>query len=255
VSELKEINSKSVDVVYDVGSHWRARIGYVLLAMEQTIQNDVYQLTPPGVGSFFTRVTMPNAVTVKNLMAVADDLPRAASLILPELTLDAITYACTSGSLVIGEERVKELLNQGAPGAKASSLVTGAIRALHALDAKKVVLATPYLDEINTLEYDYFNKRGLEVLDIQGLNITNDEDIARVSPKFMRDFARSVDRPDADAVFISCGALRVLDIIEDLEQALGKPVVTSNQALIWDALRLAGIDDKLDQYGTLFRNY
>lgn len=255
MSELKEINSKSVDVVYDVGSHWRARIGYVLLAMEQTIQNDVYRLTPPGVGSFFTRVTMPNAVTVKNLMAVADDLPRAASLILPELTLDAITYACTSGSLVIGEERVKELLNQGAPGAKASSLVTGAIRALHTLNAKKVVLATPYLDEINTLEYDYFNKRGLEVLDIQGLNITNDEDIARVSPEFMRDFARSVDRPDADAVFISCGALRVLDIIEDLEQALGKPVITSNQALIWDALRLAGIDDKLDRFGTLFKKY
>ncbi len=53
MSELREINSKSVDVVYDVGSHWRARIGYVLLAMEQTIQNDVYRLTPPGVGSFF----------------------------------------------------------------------------------------------------------------------------------------------------------------------------------------------------------
>jgi len=247
--------SQPVDVIFDQGNHWRARIGYVLLAMEQTIEDDVYRLTPPGVGSHFTRVRMPNAVTVENLLAVADELPKAAGLILPEATLDAITYACTSGSLVIGEDKVKELLSQGAPGAKASSLVTGAIRALHTLGAKRIVVATPYLDEINQLEETYFCERGLEVLNIQGLNITNDEDIVRVSPPFMKDFARSLDRPDADAIFISCGALRVLNIIDDLEQMVGKPVVTSNQALVWDVLRLAGVEDRIEGYGRLFRDH
>jgi len=251
----KEHSSKPVDVVFDRGNHWRARIGYVLLAMEQTIEDDVYRLTPPGVGSHFSRVRMPNAVTVENLLAVAEELPVAAGLILPEATLDAITYACTSGSLVIGEDRVKAQLNKGAPGARASTLVTGAIRALHTLGAKRVVVATPYLDEINFLEEKYFGEQGLEVLDIQGLNITNDEDIVKVSPSFMKDFARSLDRPDADAIFISCGALRVLDIIEDLEQRVGKPVVTSNQALVWDVLRLAGIDDRIEGYGRLLREH
>ena len=247
--------SESREVVFDRGSHWRAKIGYVLLAMEQTIEDDVYRLTPPGVGSHFSRVPMANAVTVENLMAVTDELPRAAGLILPEATLDAITYACTSGSVVIGEERVKELLAQGAPGAKATTLVSGAIRALHTLGAKKVVVATPYLDEINVLEAEYFEKRGLEVLNIKGLNIVNDEDMVRVSPAYMRDFAKGLDRPDADAIFISCGALRVLDVIDGLEQALGKPVVTSNQALVWDALRLAGIEDRIDHYGHLFQEH
>lgn len=251
----KSQKSEIREVVFDQGSHWRARIGYVLLAMEQTIEDDVFRLTPPGVGSHFSRVPMPNAVTVENLLAVADELPRAAALILPEVTLDAITYACTSGSLVVGEERVQEQLAKGAPGAKTTSLVTGAIRALHTLKTKRVVIATPYLDEINVLEGEYFNKRGLEVLEIQGLNITNDEDIVRVSPTYMRDFARSLDHPEADAIFISCGALRVLDIIEDLEQLVGKPVVTSNQAMVWDALRLAGIADRIEGYGCLFREH
>ncbi len=255
IMEKKEHRSKPIEVVFDRGSHWRARIGYVLLAMEQTIEDDVFRLTPPGVGSHFSRVRMPNAVTVKNLLAVTDQLPVAAGLILPEATLDAITYACTSGSLVIGENKVKEQLCKGAPGAKASTLVTGALRALHTLGAKRVVVATPYLDEINQLEEEYFNKRGLEILDIQGLNITNDEDIVRVSPTFMKEFASSLDRPDADAIFISCGALRVLDIIDNLEQSVGKPVVTSNQALVWDVLRLAGIEDRIEGYGTLLRDH
>ena len=89
----KSQTSEIREVVFDQGSHWRARIGYVLLAMEQTIEDDVFRLTPPGVGSHFSRVPMPNAVTVENLLAVADELPRAAALILPEVTLDAITYA------------------------------------------------------------------------------------------------------------------------------------------------------------------
>lgn len=251
----KTIQSDSVEVVFDRGSHWRARIGYVLLAMEQTIEDDVYRLTPTGVGSHFTRVSMPNAVTVENLLAVADDLPRAASLILPEATLDAITYACTSGSLVVGEDVVKKQLLKGAPGAQASSLVTGVIRAIKTLGVKKVVIATPYLDEINTLEADYFAKSGIEVLNIQGLNITNDEDIVRVSPSFMKEFAKSLDRDEAEAVFISCGALRVLDIIEELESEVGKPVITSNQALVWDTLRLSGINDKIEGFGRLFRDH
>lgn len=243
------------EVVYDQGSHWRARIGYVLLAMEQTIEDDVFRLTPSGVGCHFNRVPMANAVTVENLLAVADELPRAAELILPDLTLDVITYACTSGSIVVGEDRVREQLSKGAPGAKTTSLVSGAIRALHTLEARRVVVATPYLDEINVLEKQYLEKRGLEVLEIQGLNITNDEDIVRVSPSYVREFASSLDHHEADAMFISCGALRTLDIIDELEILIGKPVVTSNQAMVWDVLRLAGVEDRIEGYGQLFREH
>lgn len=79
--------------------------------------------------------------------------------------------------------------------------------------------------------------------------------MVRVTPGFIKDFARSIDRPEAEAIFVSCSALRSLDVLEDLEQDAGKPVVTSNQAMIWETLRLAGVDDKIEGYGKLLRHY
>jgi maleate isomerase len=242
-------------VRFDEGRHHRAKIGYVLLATEQTIEEDVMRLKPPGVGVHFTRAHIPDSITAETLADQAPSLGEAAALILPDGSLDVICYACTSGSIVIGEERVFAELARGAPGAKATSLITGVIRALRALGARKLVVATPYLDEINALEADYLEAAGFELLDIQGLNIERDSDMVRVTPDFIAEFAASLDRPDADAVFVSCGALRTLDVVEALEQQLAKPVVCSNQAMIWDTLRLAGIGDRIPGYGRLFREH
>ncbi|WKL38978.1 hypothetical protein Q1M64_04665 (plasmid) [Sinorhizobium meliloti] len=96
-------------------------------------------------------------------------------------------------------------------------------------------------------------ERGFEILNIQGLNIENDEDMARVTPDYIFEFAKQVDRPGSDAIFISCGALRSVDVIHALEAEIGKPVITSNQAMMWDCLRLAGVIDRSAKYGRLFR--
>lgn len=242
-------------VRFDEGRHPRAKIGYVLLATEQTIEEDVMRLKPPGVGVHFARAAIPDSITAETLAGQAPKLGEAAALILPDGSLDVICYACTSGSIVIGEERVFAELARGAPGARATSLITGVIRALRALGASKLVVATPYLDEINALEADFLESAGFQLLDIQGLNIERDSDMVRVTPDFIAEFAASIDRPDADAVFISCGALRTLEVVEALEQSLAKPVVCSNQAMIWDTLRLAGIDDRIPGYGRLLREH
>lgn len=93
------------------------------------------------------------------------------------------------------------------------------------------------------------------MLDIQGLNLRLDADMTRVSPSFIAEFAAEIDRPDADAIFMSCGALRSLEVIDQIEQAAGKPAVASNQAMIWDVFRLAGIDDQFAGFGSLFRHH
>ncbi|MEM8812710.1 MAG: arylmalonate decarboxylase [Pseudomonadota bacterium] len=236
---------------FDAGRHNRAKIGYVLLATEQTVQDDVMLLRPQGVGIHFTRAAMPDSITNETLAAQADLLADCASTLLPDGSLDVVCYACTSGSLVIGEERVFEELLRGAPKAKATSLITGVIRALRTLNARSVVVATPYLDEINHREKSYLARAGFDVLSIEGLQLERDSDMVRVTSDFIAEFARSIDRPDADAVFISCGALRTLDVIQEIEAQIGKPVVASNQAMIWDTLRLAGIHDPIAGYGRL----
>ncbi|WP_246162279.1 maleate cis-trans isomerase family protein [Roseovarius faecimaris] len=251
------MQSDPVDLsqAFDNGRHHRAKVGFVLLATEQTIESDMNTLYPPGVGLHFTRAPIPDSITNATLLAQADHLAPAAATLLPDGSLDVVCYACTSGSLVIGEERVCTELNRGAPKAKATTLITGVMRALRVLGATKIAVATPYLDEINQNEADYMTAAGFEITNIQGLNIEKDSDMIRVRPEFIADYAAGVDTPDADALFISCGALRSIDVIDALEQRVGKPVVTSNQAMAWDTLRLAGIGDRIDGYGMLLRDH
>ncbi|MCP4544524.1 MAG: arylmalonate decarboxylase [Chloroflexi bacterium] len=242
-------------VVFDQGRHWRAKLGFVLLAMEQTIEDDIFRLAPPGVGVHFTRIRMSNQVTVETLEATVGELANAAALLLPDGDLDVICFACTSASFVVGEERVMRELLKGAPRAQPTTLITSVVKALETLKVERIVVGTPYLDEINVMEAHYLQDKGFQVLDIQGLNIRDDADMVRVSPDFILEFGQSIDHPEAEAIFISCGALRTLDVVDALEHKVGKPVVASNQAMIWETLRLAGVDDKFDGYGKLFRHY
>tara|TARA_B100000676_G_scaffold85171_2_gene85224 strand:- start:7351 stop:8022 length:672 start_codon:yes stop_codon:yes gene_type:complete len=223
--------------------------------MEQTVDSDMALHAPDGVGVHCARAPMANRVSVETLKAMTTGIGDAAGRILPDKQLDVVCYACTSGSVVIGEDAVFAELNRGAPGAKTTSLITGVMRALDALQAKRIVVATPYLDEVNRIEADYMVAKGFEILDIQGLNIADDADMVRVTPDYLLEFGTEVDHPDADAIFISCGALRSVEIIDELEARTGKPVVTSNQAMLWDCLRLAGVDDRLDGIGRLVREH
>ena len=242
-------------VQFDQGRHPRAKIGYVLLATEQTVQDDVIKLQPAGVGIHFTRAAIPDSITNESLAAQAALLADCAASLLPDGSLDVVCYACTSGSLVIGEERVFAELNRGAPNAKATSLITGVIRALKQVGAQRIVVATPYLDEVNQREVDYLEQAGFEVISLRGLNLEKDSDMVRVAPDYITEFALAQDHPDADAIFVSCGALRTLDVIAEIESRAGKPAICSNQAMIWDCLRLAGIDDQYSGYGCLLSKY
>ena len=131
-------------------------------------------------------------------------------------------------------------------------LVTGVVDALRALGAQKLVVGTPYLDEINTAEAEFLLEKGFDVLDIQGLNLETGLEFGRVTPAYWKEFAFKIDRPDADAIFLSCGGIRALEVAAEIEEATGKPVVTSNQSQFWSCLRRAGISDKLQGFGQLF---
>ncbi len=239
-------------MVFDEGRFPRAKIGFVLLSSEQTIESDMMRWAPEGVGIHFTRAVNPDQITAANLAGMLDSLAPAAAVLAPNANLDVICYACTSGSVVMGEDAVCAALTEGYPSAIPTTLISGVFAALEHIGARKIVVGTPYLDEVNQIEYDYMTERGVEILDLQGLNITNDSDMARVAPSYLRDFAISLDRPDADAIFISCGALRTMDVIEEIEAVVNKPCITSNQAMLWHCLRLAGITDNIDGAGRLF---
>ncbi len=245
------MNSPDNNMMFDAGRHARGKLGFVLLATEQTIQDDMFTLIPRDVGVHYSRVAIPDSITPKSLTDLAAGLAPAAELLLPDASLDVVSYACTSGSLVLGEERVAQELNKGAPKAVATCLIASVIKALQALKVSSIAMATPYLDSINQLEQQYLAKHGIEVVSMAGMNLEKDSDMVRVTPDYIHDYAAAVDVPAAEAVFISCGALRSIDIIARLEDTLGKPVVTSNQAMAWHMMRLIGVNDQQKGYGSL----
>ena len=132
------------------------------------------------------------------------------------------------------------------------TLVTGVVEALRQLNVKKLVVGTPYLDEINTKEAEFLYNKGFSILNIQGLNLTTGIEFGTVTPEYWMKFAEEINEEKADAIFLSCGGIRSTEVIDQIEQKLGKPVITSNQAQMWSCLRKAGIKDKINGFGNLF---
>ncbi len=132
------------------------------------------------------------------------------------------------------------------------TLVTGVVDALKELKINKIVVGTPYLDEINTKEAEFLFNKGFSVLDIQGLNLTKGIEFGKVTPEYWIQFAEEINRDEAEAIFLSCGGIRSTEVIDEIEKRVGKPVITSNQAQFWSCLRRAGVKDNLKGFGRLF---
>ena len=242
--------------VFDSGPHPRAQIGYVLVANADLSEADFFAMKPPGVGVHFTRVPMPGDVTADGLAAMEGDLAVAAASMMPGRDdLDVISYSCTSGTFVIGEQRVIAELNRLNPRPKATTMLSACVAGLNAFGAKRIVLGTAYTEDLNRREAAFLTERGFEPLRVAGLGLLSDEEMNRVTPDYLVDFAISIDHAQADAIFLSCGALRVLPVIEEIEARTGKPVVFSNQANFWHCLRLAGVNDRIDGFGRLLREH
>jgi maleate isomerase len=236
----------------DQGRHHRAKLGFVVLSMEQTVEDDVVSMRPAGVGVHFTRVRMSNGVTMAAVSAMSPHIFAASSLLLPDDRPDVLCYTCNAGTMVMGEAEVMQLMDPGHRARAVTTVMTGVVRALTALEAKRLAIVTPYTDEVNQVVQSFMSSYGFQFDGIRGMNIDKNSDIDRVTPSFIKRYAKLVQLSDVDAIFLCCGALRSLDIVQDLERETGRPVICSNQAMMWDCLRLAGVDDRIAGFGTLF---
>ncbi len=153
----------------------------------------------------------------------------------------AVAYGCTSGSYVLGPEGDAAIIEEmrAASGVPATTTSSAVVEALRVLGAQSVAVLSPHIDDLNERLRVYLEAAGFGVAALVGLNLRCD--IESVEPAKTCEIVESqVDRPYADAVFVSCTGMRTAAIIDDLEASLGKPVVTANQATLWHLARLAG---------------
>jgi maleate isomerase len=252
---MDQANSKDqIPLEFDNGPHPRAQLGFIAVANADLTERDMFSMRPDGVGVHFTRVRMPEQCTISSLSSMEEALDDAIASLMPARSdVDVICYNCTAGSFVIGENKIVEKIETNRAGVKGTTLLTGVVEALKALEVKSIVMGTAYTDDINDLEYNYFVKQGFDVLGIRGMGLMTDMEMNRVSLASLKEFALSLDRSDADAVFMSCGALRSTEVVEQVEAVIRKPFLGSNHASMWHCLRLAGIKDQFEGFGRLLR--
>ncbi|MGH2603304.1 MAG: maleate cis-trans isomerase family protein, partial [Dehalococcoidia bacterium] len=235
------------------GSH--GRIGLITLASDASVLPEYNRLLPPGVSLYPAPIPLPRGeVTAAALseMLAGDELERAARL-LTAIDPGIILFACTTGSLVHGLGWDRELIAriERATGRQATTTTTAVLAALRAVGATSLAIATPYLDELNEIERRFFAASGFRVAAIAGLKCPTDAAVGRLEPRVAVDLVARVDCPEANAIFISCTTFHCLEAIATLEAKHGKPVITSNQAGAWFALRRIGISDPVPGYGRL----
>ena len=248
------IISKPRKPSFDKGRHSRAKLGFILMSTDLAAESDFFDMAPNDVAIHITRLKTDDHTTNETLSKHIEFMADAASRIQPDTKPDVISYSCTSGSIVIGEKKIKEEIKKGAPYAIPMTLVTGVVDALEELKVKNLVVGTPYLDEINTKEAEFLINKGFSVLNIQGLNLTKGIEFGTVTPEYWIKFALEINEAAADAIFLSCGGIRSTEVIDRIEQKVGKPVITSNQAQMWSCLRRAGVEDKILGFGELFNH-
>jgi maleate isomerase len=247
-----KVTSSPRQAELDGGKHWRAKLGFILMSTDLAAESDFFAMVPEGVAVHITRLKTDDYTTNETLARHIEAMADAAARLQPDTKPEVISYSCTSGSIVNGEDRVMAEIQKGAPHARPMTLVTGVIDALREVGVQRVVVGTPYLDEINTAEAEFLVEKGFEVLDIQGLNLETGIEFGRVTPAYWKKFALEIDRPEADAIFLSCGGIRSLEVAAEIEDLAGKPVITSNQAQMWSCLRRAGIKDEIKGFGRIF---
>ena len=242
---------------FDLLPEDRPRVGLIVLASDATIEDEirtVWAAVPESPALFQARIANDPVITPDSLAAMGPGLSAASATLLPGEAMDVIGYGCTSASTVLGEAAVADAVRAAKPGARVTTPVTAAFAALDALGIRRAAVLTPYTGDVNAILHRYLTEGGLEIPVLGGFGEPDDARVARISPASLTAaIRRLIAEADVDGVFVSCTAIRLLSQIETLERALGLPVTSSNQALIWHMLRLAGSEARPDGLGRLFR--
>lgn len=238
----------------DGGFGSKARIGLVVLASDYTIEREFRQIfQSPEVEFYTARIANSPTVTPETLAAMEDGIAGTVELLLPGDKLDVVAYCCTSATVVLSEETVFSKIRSVQPEALCTSPVTAAFAAFEAMSAKNIAALTPYRSDVNRKLIDYFTTAGYRLPVFGSFNEPQDPVVASIDSKsLIRAAERVLDRQSVDMLFVSCTSIRLMEAVHDLEQKFGIPVTSSNHAMAWHCMRLAGVNEARPQLGKLF---
>ncbi len=227
----------------------KAKVGLIMPALQVVTEPLFYEVAGQECQFFTTRLYL-SGTNVDNYIEMEKFLPRAVQE-LASAEVDIIAYCCTASGAIAGYE--EELATCQDYKQKTSIPMTttmiSVVDALRYLQAKNIVLLSPYIEIVNNVEIDFFEKNGFSVLKDAGQGIVDGSAIAKVTPREITEFALSQWDDEADALFLSCMNWQAIYSVAEIEKQIGKPVITSHSATLWKVLSMAGGSLKQPGYG------
>ena len=229
----------------------RARLGFIIPSSNRMVEPQAVRYLPQGVSPHFTRIGMTNRHK-RPLEELTPRIVEAAEL-LADSRCDVIVLQCTGTSMsggVEGERRVMAAM-EAATGCPAISAASSLTAAFEALQARRLVFISETARPEHEHKLAYLREAGYDILADRAVGLPNSDAYCTMPPKLWYDAALELRHSEAQAYFISCANIHSIDAIEDIERVLDRPVVTSNQAAFWHALRTIGIADEAPGLGRL----
>ena len=231
------------------------RLGIIVPSLNVTIEPEFNAVAPEEVSIFATRLLLEKG-TKRDLERMAKNT-EAACRLLASAQVGAVLYACTTGSLIGGKKWEKEL-NRRMKSCVSMPVITTAgavVQAINEMGLKKIAVATPYSEQLNSAEKEFFEENGFVVTRLKGLGYVTGEGLHSEPVETTVQLARAVNSEEADGVFLSCTDLKTITVLSKLEKELGKPVLSSNAASLWSSLRALKVESKIKGCGSLLAEH
>jgi maleate isomerase len=232
---------------------YRGKIGILVPSINTTMEMDFHKMAPEGISVHTARISWdaPES-SVESLREMTDKAVKAAKDV-AAAHVDVIVYGCTSGSFFKGiswDRELSELLTRETKIPTITTTTAG-VEGLREMGIKKVSVGTPYSEEVDKRLEAFLQGNGFQVMKLESLRQRDVWEHARNAPYVLYELGKKAFVPGADGIFISCTQLRAVDIVEQLEKDVGRPVITAVQASMWLALKTLGFKSPVAGYGTL----
>ena len=219
---------------YSLSSPTIPTVGIVVLKSDEVIEDELRHWLTPNTRLLHTRIPSGDSVTKESLSAMESALPNALSLLPTDAPISVIAYGCTSGTTVIGEEKVAQLVHDVFPKAEVTNPLTAVKAKLHDLSAKKVALLTPYEPTVSQALHDHLTQHGIDIVSFGSFNEPLESNVSRIDQESLMTAIKTLhDQAHCDAIFASCTNLRTANWLDHFSAVLSTPVLSSNSALSW----------------------
>lgn len=231
------------------------RIGSLIPSSNTVQEREFSSILPKGTSLHISRLSLTH-VEADSTIKIVEKLEEG-SLILKDADVDVLVLGLTAPSSRkgLGYDQTLKKMMEDSTGKPATTAATATIQALNVLGVKRLAFCAPWTDEINTFSVGFLQENGFDIPRSKALGISKNLDIGRLESSTAYDLALELDGPDVDAIMLACGNWFTMEVIDQLEQKIGKPVLTTNQVSLWGVLKILGHVPSLPGYGTLLRDH